>query len=97
MNENFQKPEGDDREGYRASNEEKENGMTSSKNTAGRRRFSRNATPLMGRNYGSYRNENARFNNRNETYSENRGESTHYGARASYNGYESRGDRPSYR
>ena len=97
MNENFQKPEGDDREGYRASNEEKENGMTSSKNTAGRRRFSRNATPLMGRNYGSYRNENARFNNRNETYSENRGESTHYGARASYNDYESRGDRPSYR
>ncbi|MBS7395361.1 MAG: rRNA pseudouridine synthase [Prevotellamassilia sp.] len=97
MNENFQKPEGDDREGYRASNEEKENGMTSSKSTAGRRRFSRNATPLMGRNYGSYRNENARFNNRNETYSENRGESTHYGARASYNDYESRGDRPSYR
>ena len=97
MNENFQKPEGDDREGYRASNEEKENGMTSSKNTAGRRRFSRNATPLMGRNYGGYRNENARFNNRNETYSENRGESTHYGARASYNGYESRGERPSYR
>lgn len=51
----------------------------------------------MGRNYGGYRNENARFNNRNETYSENRGESTHYGARASYNDYESRGERPSYR
>ncbi|MGM9694782.1 MAG: pseudouridine synthase [Alloprevotella sp.] len=98
MNENFQKPEGDDREGYRASNEEKENGMMPSRPTAGRRRFSRNATPLMGGSYGGgYRSGNSRFNNRNEAYNDNRGESSHYGSRASYNNYESRGDRPSYR